>query len=123
MNELFEPVQKANQSLMDTLRRLGEINQKAMDRFMNQQMDLTTSTVDVSMKQFELMTKAKGYQEMMTGQADLARDYSQKLLSSYKDSQEIFNELRESMTQLMDDSVKTAEETVRQATQTSKKAA
>ncbi|MCG5535798.1 phasin family protein [Ectothiorhodospira mobilis] len=123
MNELFEPVQKANQSLLDTLRRVGEINQKAMDRFMNQQMDLTTSMVDVSMKQFELMTKAKGYQELMSGQADLARDYGQKLLSSYKGSQDIFNELRESMTQLMDDSVKTAEETVRQATQTSKKAA
>lgn len=123
MNELFEPVHKANQSLFETLRRMGDINQKAMDRFMTQQMDLTTSMVDVSMKQLELMTKAKGYQELMSGQADLARDYGQKLLSSYKGSQDIFNELRESMTQLMDDSVKTAEETVRQATQTSKKAA
>ncbi|MFP4160780.1 MAG: phasin family protein, partial [Ectothiorhodospira sp.] len=114
MNEFFEPIHKTNQSLFENLRRLGEINQKAMDRFMTQQVDLTTDMLDVSMKQMELMTKAKGYQELVSGQTELARDYGQKLLSRYKGSQEILSEMRESMTQLMDDSVKTAEETVRQ---------
>ncbi|ANB02483.1 phasin family protein [Ectothiorhodospira sp. BSL-9] len=122
MNEMFETFNKANQSMFDTLRKVNDINQKAMEKLLSQQLDLTTAMVDVSMKNVELVSKAKGYQELLSGQADLARDCSQTLMTSYKNGHDVLNEARESMTKLMDESVKSAEETVKQATSIKKAA-
>ncbi|AHK80008.1 hypothetical protein M911_13565 [Ectothiorhodospira haloalkaliphila] len=122
MNEMFETFNKANQSMFDTLRKVNDINQKALEKLLSQQLDLTTAMVDVSMKNVELVSKAKGYQELLSGQADLARDCSQTLMTSYKNGHDVLNEARESMTKLMDESVKSAEETVKQATSIKKAA-
>lgn len=122
MNEMFETFTQANQSMFDTVRKVNEINLKTMEKLMSQQLDLTTATVDVSMKHFELVSKANGYQELLNGQAGLARDYSQTLVASYKKGHDVLNEARESMTKLMDESVKSAEETVKQATSIKKAA-
>lgn len=122
MNEMFETFSKANQSVFDSLCKVNEINQKAMEKLLSQQLDLTTAMVDVSMKNIELVSKAKGYQELLSGQADLARDCSQTLMTSYKQGHDVLNEARESMTKLMDESVKSAEETVKQATSIKKAA-
>ncbi|MCG5500187.1 phasin family protein [Ectothiorhodospira lacustris] len=123
MNDMIELFNKANQSGFETFRKLSDINRQAFQKLLEQQLDLTTGLVDVSMKHLDQAGKAKGYQELLTLQTDLLRDCSRKMVVSYKNGHEILDDARNSMTQLMDDSVKAAEETVRHVSTVAKKAA
>ncbi|EHQ51094.1 hypothetical protein ECTPHS_00295 [Ectothiorhodospira sp. PHS-1] len=123
MNDMIELFSKANQTGFDTFRKLSDINQQTFQKLVEQQLDLTTGLVDVSMKHLEQVGKAKGYQELVTLQTDLLRDCSQKMVATYKNGQEILDDARNSMSQLMNDSVKVAEETVKHVSTVVKKAA
>ncbi|MBK1674463.1 hypothetical protein CKO35_14395 [Ectothiorhodospira shaposhnikovii] len=123
MNDMIELFNKANQSSFDTFRKLSDINQQVFQKLVEQQLDLTTDLVNVSMKHLEQVGKAKGYQELVTLQADLLRDCGQKMVATCKNGNEILNDARNSMTRLMDDSVKVAEETVKHVSAVAKKAA
>ncbi|MCG5513732.1 phasin family protein [Ectothiorhodospira shaposhnikovii] len=123
MNDMIELFNKANQTGFDTFRKLSDINQQTFQKLVEQQLDLTTGLVDVSMKHLEQVGKAKGYQELVTLQTDLLRDCSQKMVATYKSGQEILDDARNSMSRLMDDSVKAAEETVKHVSTVAKKAA
>jgi phasin family protein len=123
MKEMFELMNRMSQSAYDTSRRLAEINQAALEKLMNQQMELVDAWVDAGVKNLELMGKARGYQEVVSGQAELAREYGQKVLAGCKSGSEVLSEARESATKLVDEAVKHAGEEVKQATSAATKRA
>jgi phasin family protein len=106
---------KMGESAFETSRRLAEINQAALEKLMAQQMELVDAWVEAGVKNLELMAKAKGYQEVVSGQAELAREYGQKVLAGCKSGSEVLSEARDSATKLVDDAVKSAGENVKHA--------
>ncbi|SEQ32566.1 phasin family protein [Ectothiorhodospira magna] len=118
--ELFN---KTNQASLEQVRKLTDINQQTFQKLLEQQLDLTTSLVSVSMKHLEQVGKAKGYQELVTLQGGLLRAYSEQMTTTFKQGHEILNDARHSMNRLMDDSVKVAEETVKHVGTVARKAA
>ncbi len=118
MKEIFEMMNKMGESAIDTSRRLAEINQSAMEKLMAQQMELMDAWMEAGVKNLELMGKAKGYQEVVSGQADVAREYGQKVLAGCKNGSELLSEARDSSTKVVDEAVRSAGEKVKQATST-----
>lgn len=115
MKEMFELMNRMSQSAYDTSRRLAEINQAALEKLMAQQMELVDAWMEAGTRNLELMSKAKGYQEVVSGQADLAREYGQKVLAGCKSGSEVVTEARDSAVKLMDEAARSAGEEVRQA--------
>jgi len=116
MKEMIEMMNKMSQNAYETSRRLAEINQSAMEKLMAQQMELVDAWMDAGVKNLELMSKAKGYQDVAAGQAELAREYGQKMMAGCKSGAEVMTEVRDATTQLMDEAAKSAGENVKQAT-------
>jgi len=123
MNEMIEMMNKMSQNAYETSRRLVEINQSAMEKLMAQQMELMDAWMDSGVKNLELMSTAKGYQDVASGQAELAREYGQKVMAGYKSGAEVMTEVRDATTRVMDEAAKSAGENVKQATSAASKRA
>jgi hypothetical protein len=123
MKEMFELMNQMGESAIETSRRLAEINQTTMEKLMAQQMELMDAWMVAGVKNLELMGKAKGYQEVVSGQADVAREYGQKVLAGCKNGSELLSEARDSSTKVVDEAVRSAGETVKKATSTATKRA
>jgi hypothetical protein len=114
---------KMSQTSMDNMRRLAEINLRASERMLEEQVALADVALDTSVKGMELFGKAKGYQELANGQAELARAYGQRVMESYKTGAEVMTEAREALTSMLDEGVKEASASMKKASAAVKKAA
>jgi phasin family protein len=80
-----------------SLRRLGEINQRAFDRMMDKQVSLMNIWMDAGMQQSKLATEAKGLQELMTGNLAITKATAEKLAAENRDSLEMATETRDEL--------------------------
>lgn len=80
-----------------SLRRLGEINQRALDRLMDKQVSLMNIWMDAGMQQIKLGTEAKGLQELMTGNLAITKAIAEKLAAENRDSLEMATETRDEL--------------------------
>lgn len=80
-----------------SLRRLGEINQRAFDRMMDKQVSLMNIWMDAGMQQIKLATEAKGLQELMTGNLVITKAIAEKLAAENRDSLEMATETRDEL--------------------------
>lgn len=123
MKEMIELMNKMTQDAYENSRRLAEINQSALEKLMAQQVALMDAWVETGVKNLELVGKAKGYQDVLAGQAELAREYGQKLMAGGKSCAEVLTEAREAAIKLVDTAIKSAGEDVKQATTSATKRA
>ena len=122
-NQMFDAYNEMAQGSFEALRKLGEINMRAGERLFQQQLDLTSTMMEANAKGMEVMTKAKGYQELVSSQAKLAQDYGQEWLKSYRAAVEVMTEARDSAADVMDQQMQVASKNVQAAGETFKKAA
>ena len=80
-----------------SLRRLGEINQRAFDRMVDKQVSLMNIWMDAGMQQIKLATEAKGLQELMTGNLAITKAIAEKLAAENRDSLEMATETRDEL--------------------------
>ena len=80
-----------------SLRRLGEINQRALDRLMDKQVSLMNIWMDAGMQQIKLATEAKGLQDLMTGNLTITKAVAEKLVAENRDSLEMAAETRDEL--------------------------
>ncbi len=111
------------QGTFEAMRKLGEINMRASERLFQQQLDLTNTMMEANAKGMEAMTKAKGYQELVSSQAKLAQDFGQEWLKNFRGAIEVLTEARDSAADVMDQQVQVANKNVQAAGESLKKAA
>jgi phasin family protein len=80
-----------------SLRRLGEINQRAFDRMVDKQVSLMNIWMDAGMQQIKLATEAKGLQDLMTGNLTITKAVAEKLVAENRDSLEMAAETRDEL--------------------------
>jgi len=80
-----------------SLRRLGEINQRAFDRMVDKQVSLMNIWMDAGMQQIKLATEAKGLQDLMTGNLTITKAMAEKLVAENRDSLEMAAETRDEL--------------------------
>jgi phasin family protein len=122
-NQMFDDYNEMAQGAFEAMRKLGEINMRASERLFQQQMDLTNTMLSTSAQGMEGMTKAKGYQELVTTQAKLAQDYGQEYLKNYRDAVEVLTEARDAAAEVVDQQMQVASKNMQATGETIKKAA
>ena len=80
-----------------SLRRLGEINQRAFDRMMDKQVSLMNIWMDAGMQQIKLATEAKGVQDLMTGNLAISKAVAEKVMAENRDSLETAAQTRDEL--------------------------
>ncbi len=122
-NQMFDAYNEMAQGSFEALRKLGEINMRAGERLFQQQLDLTSTMMEANAKGMEVVTKAKGYQELVSSQAKLAQEYGQEWLKNYRSAIEVLTEARDSAADVLDQQMQVASKNVQAAGETFKKAA
>lgn len=122
-NQMFDDYNEMAQGAFEAMRKLGEIHMRTSERLFQQQMDLTNTMLSTSAQGMEGMTKAKGYQELVTTQAKLAQDYGQEYLKNYRDAVEVLTEARDAAAEVVDQQMQVASKNMQAAGETIKKAA
>ncbi|WP_006788003.1 phasin family protein [Thiorhodospira sibirica] len=122
-NQLIETYNKMAQESFDAMRKLSEINMRTGEHLFKHQLDLGNAWVETGVKGVELMGKAKGYQEMMSGQTKLAQEYAQKCLDTYRTAAEVLTGAREEISKVLDEQTKLAGTNMQAASETFQKAA
>ncbi|MGF1644947.1 MAG: phasin family protein, partial [Thiotrichales bacterium] len=121
--ELFELATKMSQSVLDSAQKLSELNVKTLDKVVAQQSALASAYFDASTKGLELMSKAKGYQELLAGQAQLMRELGETVMNSVKQGASTLNEVRTEYSALAETNVKVAQEQINEVSKVTRKAA
>ena len=122
-NQMFDAYNEMAQGSFEAMRKLGEINMRAGERLFQKQLDLSNTILETGAKGVEVMTKAKGYQELVGSQSKLAQDYGQELLKSYREAVEVLTEARDAVAEVMDQQMQAASKNLQAAGETIKKAA
>ena len=81
----------------ESLRKLGEINQRAFDRIIDKQFSVMNIWMDAGMQQIKLATEAKGLQDLMTGNLALSKTVAEKLMAENRTALEMAVETRDEL--------------------------
>ena len=90
--DIIELIEKSTETAMASARKIGELNQRTFEKLFQQQADLAAFYVDASVRSLELMTKAKGYQDLIAGQTALLREMGERNMAALRDSFAFANE-------------------------------
>lgn len=122
-NVLFDSYTEMTQGSFEAMRKISEINMRVSERLFQKQLDLTNVMMETGAKGLDVMSKAKGYQDLLSSEAKLAQEYGQECLKGYRDAIEALTEARDSMAEVMDHQMQTIAKNVQVAGETVKKAA
>jgi hypothetical protein len=121
--ELISLFNQNTEATLDAARKLGELNLRTMDRLLQQQAEVFNAYMAVNAKGMELFAKAKGMQELISGQAELTREFGERTMEALRKGLTLANESGAEYQALVQEGVKTAQEQLNQATSTTLKAA
>ena len=82
--QIIEMFEQSTATAMESARKIGELNQRTFDKLFQQQAELAAFFMDASARGMELMTKAKGYQDLMAGQTALLRECSERSITAVR---------------------------------------
>lgn len=121
--DVIEIIEKNNESVLEAIRKITELNMRTFDKMFQQQAELAAYYMDASSRGMELITKAKGYQDLMAGQTALAREIGERNLSVVRNSVTDAYATSNEYSTLVQEGVKLAKEQVAQASDVAMKAA
>jgi hypothetical protein len=99
---------------LDSMKELGEINTKIVERLAEQQRAILNIYLEAGSKEIELISGVKDAKELLTGQSTLATEYNNKLVEIIRGMQDFLSECRNELTTWAE---KGMEKTVAQFTQ------
>lgn len=108
--EIIEMFEKSSETVMDSARKIGEMNQRTFDKLFQQQADLAAFYLDAGTRGLELMSKAKGYQDLMAGQVALMRECGERGMTALREGVAFANESTAEYGNLAQESFQQAQE-------------
>ena len=120
---IVEIVEKSNESVMEAARKFAELNLRTFDKMFQQQADLAAFYMDAGTRGLELVTKAKGYQELMAGQTALAREMGERSLAAVRTGMTDVYATSSEYSSLFQEGIKLASEQAAQASSAAMKVA
>lgn len=114
--QMIEMFEQSTATALESARKIGELNQRTFDKMFQQQADLAAFFMDASARSLELMTKAKGYQDLMAGQTALMRECGERGITAVRSSIDLATESSTEYSNLAQEGFKVAQEQVTKAT-------
>jgi hypothetical protein len=104
-NAVFTQWNEFAAQAMDKARSLEEINSKVASQLAEKNVELMTSWWGTGVKQLDLVSKSKGYADILEGQAKLAQEWNDTFQSAVKDSTEILSSCREQLVEWFEEQI------------------
>ncbi len=121
--EIIEIIEKSNESVLEAVRKIAELNMRTFDKMFQQQAELAAFYMDASARGLEMVTKAKGYQDLMAGQTSLARELGERSVAAVRTGMTDAYATTNEYSNLVQEGVKLAQEQAAKATGAMKAAA
>ncbi|MDO9227869.1 MAG: phasin family protein [Pseudomonadota bacterium] len=121
--EVIEIIEKNNESVLESIRKITELNMRTFDKMFQQQAELAAYYMDVSSRGMDLITKAKGYQDLMAGQTAIAREIGERNLSVVRNGMTEAYATGTEYSNLVQEGVKLTKEQMAQASEAAMKVA
>jgi phasin family protein len=112
----LEAVNEVGSKAIDNLNKLAELNMKVVEKITSRQMEAMNFMLEQSKRQMELATQVKGFDEFIKGQAELAKQTSERLLEESKANMQIVSEVREDYRSFVQQGMNELSEDVRRVT-------
>lgn len=90
--EIIELIEQSTETAMESARRIGELNQRTFEKMFQYQADLAAFYMDAGARGLDLITKAKGYQDLMAGQTALLRECGERNMAALREGMAFANE-------------------------------
>jgi len=115
----LEAVNEMGTKAIDNLNKLAELNMKVVEKITSRQMEAMNFMLEQSKRQMELATQAKGFDEFIKAQAELAKQTSERLLEESKANMQMVSEVREDYRAFVQQGMTDLSEEVRKVTSSS----
>jgi phasin family protein len=124
-NEYLDMVNKFNANFFASAKRLGDLNLKTFEKLAAKQAEIMNECLESTTKQYEVLTTSKDYKEAMAAQSELFQGCNEKMVGSLREAAELMASVREEYSNMVEEAVKQASDSVDEATAmaTKKKAA
>ncbi len=114
--EIIELIEQSTETAMESARRIGELNQRTFEKMFQYQADLAAFYMDAGARGLELITKAKGYQDLMAGQTALLRECGERNMAALREGMAFANESGNEYGAMFQEGLKVAREQATRAT-------
>jgi phasin family protein len=112
---VVDVVNRVNATAVEAARTVGEINKRAVDRIVQQQLALVGQALESGVRQLKLLQEPKGYQQYFAGQAELAKEGTEKVLAATRETLGALAAARDELNTLVEQGVKDATAQVKTA--------
>lgn len=119
--EFVEGVEKLNAVSLESLKRIVEINSRAVERLTEAHFENVSAYLSGGVKQLEILGEAKTPQDVVAAQVRVATEYNEKALARTRKSVDILTDTRDELKVWFDTAVNDAQSIAK--SKTSKKAA
>ena len=106
--DLFEQWNKFGKSTYDSFKELADINTSVFEKLSEQQLEALNVYMETGAKQVSLFSESKGYQDLLSGEAALANEANEKLLSVARNVAGILNDSKNEFTSWVEKGIETA---------------
>ena len=121
--QVSEIIEKSNETVLEAVRKIAELNMRTFDKMFQQQAELAAFYMDASARGMEMITKAKGYQDLMAGQTALSRELGERSMAAVRTGMTDVYATSNEYGNLFQEGVKLAQEQVAQASSAAMKVA
>lgn len=106
--DLFEQWNTFGKTAYDSFKQLADINTSVFEKLSEQQLEALNVYLETGAKQVSLFSESKGYQDLLSGEAALANEANEKLLSVARNVTGILNDSKNEFTSWFEKGIESA---------------
>jgi phasin family protein len=95
MKDNINAVNEMGNKGFERINSLGELNLKIWEKLAARQMDALNIMMEQSVRQMKMASEAKGYNELLKGQIEMAKEASERMMAETKTNMELVGEVRD----------------------------
>lgn len=92
--ENFELFTEMSSKGFEVTRQLGEINQRAMEKLLGRQMDAVALFMESGLRQAEMVSEAKGYNELIKEEIELTKGLTERAIEENRTNMKLAKDAR-----------------------------
>ena len=106
--DIIENFQKMTQLTLENFKKLGEANLRVGEKLLQEQVELTNAILEAASEKAGNVTEAKDLKDVASWQAELAQEYTKKIVDSSRNCADIVAEAGKVYTSLFEGALKAA---------------
>ena len=117
-NELLDQWRQLTQNTLDSLRELGEINTRLMERLSRQQLEIVNASFEATARGTQLATQFRDPREFLEHQSSIATEYNRRFSDIARRTTDILAQARDEIAAWMERGLQAADRNVERTIET-----